>query len=437
MVVLLTGRNLRLIVRYRAAVTAEQARSTGYLPPTLNPFEPGFFDDPYSQYRAVRETNPVHLAPNGVWALFRYDDVQRVLRDPRLSVEERHGRDSLTPMVSAEMQDLIARRRERGSRAMLNLDPPDHHRLRRLVQKVFTPRMVESLRPRVQELVDEMLTTALARDGRTFDVIADLAFPLPFVVISEMMGIPEGRDRFELRAWSGALVRTFDPIISEDDMRAAFHAGDQMASYLTEVIHWKREHPADDLLTALIAAEDEGDRLDERELIDQVSLLFIAGHETTVNLVGNGTLALLRNREQLELLQREPDLVPNAVEELLRYDSPVQVSRRITLADLEVGEHVIPAGHFVMTSLGAANHDPEVFGPDADDLDLRRGNANQHVSFGGGVHHCLGAALARLEGQEAIGGLVRRHPGLTLATDRVEWNGRIVLRGLASLPVSV
>ncbi|HEX5616627.1 MAG TPA: cytochrome P450 [Acidimicrobiia bacterium] len=418
-------------------MTAEQVPSAGYLPPALNPFEPGFFDDPYAQYRAVRAADPVHLSPIGVWALFRYEDVQRVLRDPRLSVEERHARESIAPPTTPEMQALVERRRERGSRSMLNLDPPDHHRLRRLVQKVFTPRMVESLRPRVHELVDELLTSALARDGRSFDVIEDLAFPLPFVVISEMMGIPEGRDRFELRAWSGALVRTFDPVITPDEVMAAMDAGEHMGAYLAEVIEWKRDHPADDLLSALIAAEDEGDRLTEDELIDQVALLFIAGHETTVNLVGNGTLALLRHREQLELLRGDAALVPNAIEELLRYDSPVQMSRRVTLADLEIGEHVIPAGHFVMTCLGAANHDPEVFGPDADDLDLRRSNAHQHVSFGGGVHHCLGSALARLEGQVAIGELVARFPELALATDSVQWNGRIVLRGLATLPVTV
>jgi cytochrome P450 len=417
-------------------VAVEEAPDAGYLPPMLNPFEPGFFDDPYAQYRAVREADPVHLSPIGIWAIFRHEDVLRVLRDPRLSVEERHGRDSILPNGSPEMQALLDRRRERGSRAMLNLDPPDHHRLRRLVQKVFTPRVVESLRPRVQQLVDELLDAAVAREARHFDVIADLAFPLPFVVISEMLGMPEGRDRLELRKWSGALVRTFDPTITPEEMLAALEAGELMGAYVSETIDWKRDHPGDDLLTALIAAEDDGDRLSHDELVDQVALLFIAGHETTVNLIGNGTLALLRNRSQLELLRDEPDLVGNAVEELLRYDSPVQMSRRITLEDLEIRGHTIPAGRFVMTCLGSANHDPEVFGTDADDLDLRRANAGQHVSFGGGVHHCLGAALARLEGQVAIGTLVRRFPALALATDRLEWNGRIVLRGLSALPVT-
>jgi cytochrome P450 len=418
-------------------VAVEEAGEAGYLPPMLNPFEPGFFDDPYAQYRAVREADPVHLSPVGVWAIFRYDDVQRVLRDPRLSVEERYARESVLPPSSPELQALLDRRRERGSRAMLNLDPPDHHRLRRLVQKVFTPRVVESLRPRVRQLVDEMLDDAVSREPHALDIIADLAFPLPFVVISEMLGMPEGRDRLELRTWSGALVRTFDPTITPEEVVAAIDAGEKMGAYVSETIDWKRDHPGDDLLTALIAAEDAGDRLSQDELVDQVALLFIAGHETTVNLVGNGTLALLRNRAQLEILAREPDLVANAVEELLRYDSPVQMSRRITLEELEIGGHAIPAGRFVMTCLGSANHDPEVFGADADDLDLHRTNAAQHVSFGGGVHHCLGAALARLEGQVALGTLVRRFPGIELATDALEWNGRIVLRGLSALPVAV
>jgi cytochrome P450 len=417
-------------------VTAEPVPSAGYLPPTLNPFDPGFFDDPYSQYRAVREADPVHLSPLGVWAIFRHTDVERVLRDPRLSVEERHARDSL-PDPPPEIAALVERRRERADRSMLNLDPPDHHRLRRLVQKVFTPKVVERLRPRISEIVDGLLDTAAARESRTLDVITDLAFPLPFVVISEMLGIPESRDRNELREWSGALVRTFDPIITPDEVRAALDAGDNMSAYLAEVIAWKRDHPADDLLSALIAAEDEGDRLDEEELNAQVALLYIAGHETTVNLVGNGTLALLRHRDQLELLRREPELIDNAIEELLRYDSPVQMSRRITLADLEIGGHLIPEGRIVMTCLGSANHDPEVFGDTADDLDLRRDNARNHVSFGGGIHHCLGNALARLEGEVAVGTLVRRFPDIELATDRVTWNGRIVLRGLATLPVAV
>jgi cytochrome P450 len=415
--------------------TTPETPDAGYLPPMINPFEPGFFDDPYSQYRAVREHEPVHHSPMGAWLLLRYDDVNRVLRDQTLSVEERHA--SVQRQVEPEIQALLDRRGERVDRSMLNLDPPDHHRLRRLVSKVFTPKMIESLRPRVQQLVEEYLDAAVARGDGEIDVIADLAFPLPFTVISEMLGIPDTNNRLQLREWSGQLVRTFDPIITVEEAKIAFDAGDNMYAYLTDVIAWKREHPSDDVLSALIAAEDDGDRLSTEELNEQTALLFIAGHETTVNLIGNGMLALLRNRAQLELLQRDPSLGANAVNELLRYDSPVQMSRRITLTEYEIDGIAIERGALVMTFLGAANHDRAHFGPNADELDLRRANANEHVSFGGGVHMCLGAHLARLEGQAAIGTLVRRYPNLALATDQPEWNGRIVLRGLSRLPVAL
>jgi cytochrome P450 len=296
--------------------------------------------------------------------------------------------------------------------------------------------MVEELRPRVQQLVDEHLDAAVARGTGEMDVIADLAFPLPFVVISEMLGMPEGRDRVQLREWSGAIVKTFDPVITVDEAKTAFAASDNMFAYLQDAIAWKRENPADDVLSRLISAEDEGDRLSTDELNEQVALLFIAGHETTVNLIGNGTLALLRNRAQLDTLRDDPSLDANAIEELLRYDSPVQMSRRITLHEMEIDGTKIEKGVFVMTCLGAANHDPAHFGANADQLDVRRANANEHVSFGGGFHSCLGAHLARLEGQVAIGTMVRRFPDLDLVSPTPEWNGRIVLRGLARLPVS-
>jgi cytochrome P450 len=417
--------------------TSPDAPAAGYLPATINPFEPGFFDDPYTQYRAVREQDPVHHSPIGAWLLMRYDDVCRVLRDPSLSVEERNA--AIARPVDPEIQAMIDKRGERGERggsSMLNLDPPDHHRLRRLVSKVFTPRMVEGLRPRVQQLVDDHLDMAVVRGTGEMDVIADLAFPLPFVVISEMLGIPEGGDRFQLRQWSGAIVKTFDPVLSIDEAKTAFEASDNMFAYLQDVIAWKRDNPAHDVLSQLISAEDEGDRLSTEELNEQVALLFIAGHETTVNLIGNGTLALLRNRAQLELLRDDPFLDANAVEELLRYDSPVQISRRITLDAMEIAGLAIDKGALVMTCLGAANHDPAHFGANADQLDVRRANAIEHVSFGGGFHSCLGAHLARLEGQVAIGTMVRRFPELELVSPTPEWNGRIVLRGLARLPVT-
>lgn len=414
-------------------MTDTDLSGSGYLPPVLNPFEPGFFDDPYSRYARVREADPVHLSPIGTWALFRYADASRVLRDPALSVEDRHA-TPLAVEIEPDLAAMIEERRARANLSMLNLDPPDHHRLRRLVAKVFTPRMVEGLGPRVRELVDEHLDAA---DPTGFDLIAGLAFPLPFVVISEMLGIPEGRDRFLLREWSGALVKTFDPVLTREERLAAFRAGDEMNVYVDEVLTWKRDHPADDLLTALIAAEDEGDRLSPEELTAQVMLLYIAGHETTVNLIGNGTLALLRHRDQLELLRDDSSLDATFVDELLRYDSPVQMSRRITLAPYEIDDRTFTPGTVLMTALGAANRDPAKWGPTADDLDLRRPDARDHLSFGGGFHSCLGAHLARLEGSIAISTLVRRFPEVELATDAPEWNGRIVLRGLNRLPLTL
>jgi len=291
-------------------VTTSEASGTGYLPVMLNPFEPGFFDNPYAQYAQVREHDPVHMSPLGVLVLFRYDDVYRVLRDPGMSVELRNA-TPLNVTMDADIQAMFEERREGGTHTMLNLDPPDHHRLRRLVSKVFTPRTVEELHPRVHELVNEHLDAVVARGTGEMDLIADLAFPLPFIVISEMLGIPEGRDRNQLREWSGAVVKTFDPILTREEQLAAFDAIDNIIAFVNEAIDYKRANPGDDLLTALIAAEDEGDRLSAEELVEQVMLLYVAGHETTVNLVGNGTLALLRDRKQLELLRQDPALDAN------------------------------------------------------------------------------------------------------------------------------
>lgn len=396
----------------------------------LNPFEPGFFENPYDQYRRLRERAPVHQSPMGPWTITGYDEVSRLLRDPSLSVEERNA--TFERPASVLLTD--ESRRDRGSLAILNLDPPDHTRIRRLVQQAFTPRRVDALVPHVQALVDGLLD-AVAADGR-LDVIHDLAFPLPFAVISEMLGMPEA-DRDQLRSWSHTLVKTLEPLSTAEDVPELLAASDSMIEHVTAAIEWKRRTPADDLLSAMIAAEEEGNRLSTEELIAQVVLLFIAGHETTVNLIGNGTLSLLRNPDQLALLRSQPDLIGNAVEELLRYDSPVQFTRRITLQPMEIGGLTMAKGSFLFAILGAANHDPEHFGPTAEDLDLTRRDAPHNVSFGGGIHHCLGAVLARAEARVAIGTLVQRFPDLALVDDTPAWNRRMVLRGLDALPVTL
>jgi cytochrome P450 len=399
-------------------------------PVIFNPFEPGFFDDPYPQYAALRAHDPVHRSPLEVWVLFRYDDIVGVLRNSSLSVQV----DNATPTARMQMfAEQAPEERERGAHSILNVDPPDHTRLRRLVSKAFTPKMVHELRPRIEALVDEAVDTMAARGEA--DVISDLAFPLPFTVISEMLGMPDG-NRDEVRGWSHTLTKTLDPILSPEEVQAALAAADNMQAHVQDMLAWKRDHPADDLLTGLLAAEDEGDRLSEIELLDQVLLLYVAGHETTVNLIGNATLALLRHPDQLARLRADPELDGGAVEELLRYDSPVQFSRRITIADLDVDGTTIPAGTFTLTCLGSANHDEARWGPTADELDITRADAGQHMSFGNGIHHCLGSSLARTEAQVAIGALVRRFPDLALAGEP-ERNGRVVLRGLESLPVTL
>ena len=396
----------------------------------FNPFDPDFISDPYSQYRALREHDPVHQTAFGPWVLTRYDDVLRFLRDSELSVEaERAAPTPLTAIQEAAFGDAD----RRGRQTMLDRDPPDHTRLRKLVSKAFTPRRIEELRDRVQRWVDD----ALARVDGGLDLIPDLAFPLPFAVITEMLGMPDHLgDPLQLREWSGTLVRSLEPPTDFELLRRIAEANELMEAYLAKVIEWKRANLADDLLSALIAAEEEGDKLNDEELLAQVALLFIAGHETTVNLIGNGALALLRNQEQLERVRAADAAAMGVViEELLRYDPPVQMTRRITLADVEVDGKVIPEGTFVMCSLASANRDPAHFGPTSERLDVTRADAREHLAFGGGAHYCLGASLARLEGSVAIGSLVQRFPDLQLAGEPV-YNGRINLRGLDHLPLS-
>jgi cytochrome P450 len=350
-----------------------------------------------------------------------------------MSVEDRNVTDSTIRDLREQMYGDADRTARSGGLSMLDRDPPDHTRLRRLVSKAFTPRAVDALRPRITELVDAMLDSA-ARQGRV-DLVEALAFPLPFAVIAEMLGTPPA-DHERIRELAGTVVRSLEPVADPAMVAAIADADAELTQIAAEMIGWKRANPADDLLTALINAEDDGDVLGEDELISQTLLLYIAGHETTVNLIAGGTLALLRHPGQLALLREEPALVGNAVEELLRFDSPVQASRRITLAPVRIGGVDIPAGAFVMASLGSANRDEDFWGPDAAELRLRRENARQHVSFGAGPHHCLGASLARMEASIALARLTARFPGLALDGD-VTWNGRINLRGPARLPVSL
>ena len=392
----------------------------------FDPFLPGFNADPFPHYHRLREADPVHQSPLGFWVLTRYEDCVAVLRDQRFG---RAGFEGFLESVYGSPAGY-----ERLPRSMLFQDPPDHTRLRALVSRAFTPRVVEGLRPRIQQVVDEIIDRAL--DARSMEVIGDLAYPLPVTVISEMLGVPAG-DRESIKGWSADIARSLDAIglqVDPDIVERGRVARRAIGDYFRQLLPERRRHPRSDLLSLLIAAEEQGDKLSEGELLSTCILLYIAGHETTVNLIGNGLLALLRHADQLRRLREEPALAASAVEELLRYDGPVQRTARFTTVDVEIGGRAIDKGAMVVTAIGAANRDPAQF-PDPDRLDLGRVD-NRHIAFGFGIHFCLGAPLARLEGQVALGTLARRLPALALATDTVEWRESQVLRGLKALPVT-
>jgi cytochrome P450 len=396
----------------------------------VNPFTPDFMNDPYPHYAELRRHVPVHEHPGGFWMLSRYEDVSALMRSG-LSVEQRHVAPG--PFRDAYAKAGVTDEPRLKGLALLDRDAPDHTRLRKLVTMAFTARAVNAMEGEIRSLVDEALDRIAADGGG--DLVEALAFPLPFTVISRMLGMPP-TDTVRMRTLTHTLMRSVEPTTDPEVMRAVEAADAELFDIVGEAVDWKRQNPADDLLTALITAEDHGDVLSRDELIAQVTMLYVAGHETTVNLISGGTLALLRNPGQLRLLRDKPELEQNAIEELLRYDAPVHNSRRITLEPYEVGGHEIPPGSFILANLAGANRDESYFGPDAEELRLDRENARRHVSFGGGMHLCLGAALARIEGRVAIGGLVRRFPGLELAGE-VEWNGLLSLRGAARLPIRV
>ena len=391
--------------------------------PDIDLTSPEFLADPYPTFARLRaEQHPVYLPlggpTGGMWLVTRYEDVALVLRESRISKEM----SRLVPPPPPMPLDST----------MLFRDPPEHLRLRSLANQAFTPKRVKDLEPRIEEIAASLIDRV--EGVGEVDLIADFAMPLPIIVIAEMLGVPaEDRDTF--RRWSNDLITGTDMVRANDERQ--WRQAEAIASlmeYFTRLIAKRRDDPRDDIISALIEAHEEGGRMTEQELLGTCILLLVAGHETTVNLFGNGLLALLRRPEQAERLRAVPELLPSAIEEMLRFESPVQRGTfRVTTAPVEIGGMTFGPGEQVSAVLGAANRDPDQF-PDADSFDISR-SPNRHLAFGLGIHFCLGSALARTEARIGFGRLFDRLPNLRLASETADWNQNTLIRGLRTLPL--
>jgi cytochrome P450 len=404
-------------------------RLVGFLFGGFNPWLEENRRDPLPAYRRLREREPIRRNRfQGTWVLSRYEDVAAALRDPRFSTD----RTQLLPFrvmrrASRRHPDFVSLL----DRNLLMLDGEEHRRVRGLVSKAFTPRRIEALRPRVEAIVDELLDAAAAKGE--MELIHDLAHPLPVIVIAELLGVPLA-DRERFRGWSSDVVEILDLMSGRDGLRPAWRGAEGLADYFRALLAERRRAPKDDLLSAMLAAEENGAVLGEADVLALCALLLAAGHETTTNLIGNAVLALLRHPGERKRLQDDPSLMPSAVEEFLRFDSPVQVTDRVITEDLEFRGRRFRRGQLAVCLIGAANHDPARF-PDPDRLDVGRGDRG-HLAFGLGPHVCLGAPLARLEAEVALAGLLRRFPHFTGPTEPPGRRASVVLRGPTALPLA-
>ncbi len=396
---------------------------------SFNPFDPEFRKNPHPFYDRLRTEEPVHRTPLGFVVLTRYEDVVNTLRNNDFS------RDIEVNANLPESPTRKFRRENERSKSMLNLDPPDHTRLRRLVSKSFTPSAIEKLRPKIQQLVDDAL--AKAKKTGHLELVEELAFPVPFQVISDLLAMPTERGE-ELREWSQIITATLEPTTGVEELEKGQQAIAKMRPYLEEIIQHRRRNMGDDMLSSLIAVEEQGEKLNNDELMSFVILLYIAGHETTVNLIGNSVHALLTHPEQLDVMRRE-SCTPNMVDELLRFNGPVQHTIRTPLVDISIPvngqETSIKKGSLVLASLGAGNHDPSVF-DNPHQLDFSRSNSNRHLAFAAGVHYCLGASLAKLETEVAVGTLVKTFKSIEFDT-QPEWRDRLTIRGVSKFELNV
>ena len=389
-----------------------------------DPIDPAFRADPYPAYRVLLEEAPLYESPYGMLVVSRYEDCMSVLRSPGTSNDFRKS-----PRFAPAVED-----DEEITPSFLFLDPPDHTRLRGLVSRAFTPRRVDQLRPRAQQIADEVFDRAAATGS--LEVVGDLAFPLPVMMICELLGVP-AEDVDEFKEWSAATARGLDPSFTwPPGLLERFQELRRRAmDYFGELIARRRREPQDDLLSGLLEAEEQGDHLTEHELFSTLNLLLIAGHETTVNLIANGVLAFGRHPDQFALVRDDPSLIRGAVEEVLRFDPPVHMMGRLPVEDIELSCGTIPAWSELVMLPAASSRDPGQFS-DPDRFDVARAD-NRHLGFGFGFHHCLGAPLARLEAQVALGTLARRFSSLELVDDPPPYKDNITLRGVASLEVKL
>lgn len=400
----------------------------------FDPYGPEFIRDPYPSYARLRERGPVHFLPDGpvYWILSYAGVVTSLTHKAFLKTPPEEFRRPAPPIpeLPPAYADL---KRYQGNlvASMLFVDPPDHTRLRSLVTRAFTPRVVEGMRPRIEAIADDLLRRAGQRGD--MDLVSDFAFPLPATVIAELLGVPR-EDHVRFREWSNRIAGALDDRAPHEVHVSAYLADLELARYFDELVQARRGNPGDDLITELIAAEEEGDRLSLPETLAMCTLLLTAGHETTTNLIGMGTYHLLRHPEQREIVLAEPDRWPAAVNELLRFDAPVQRTNRWVYEDVEVDGHPFKRGDIVAPVMGAANRDPAAFA-NPDVLDVTR-RETRHLAFGRGIHYCLGSSLATLEAVIAFRALFERFPGLRLAGDEPTWSPNTVVRGLRSLPVT-
>ncbi|MBW4596129.1 MAG: cytochrome P450 [Brasilonema angustatum HA4187-MV1] len=398
----------------------------------FNLFDPKFNANPYPTYHRLRESDPVHrYFVGGDWIVTRYADVKAVLKSGRVRTDDRPKSIQERNKYLKDKEKNLNTLAYTTSRFLFYMNPPDHTRLRGLVGKAFSPVVVERMRPHIQEIVDELLDKV--RHKGSMDIVADLASPLSVSVISMLLGIPKEAQQ-QLHQWTNVLSRILDPLVSLEEYQAMNKATKEIQEYLRTLIAEREKDPQEDLISNLIAAQEQNDRLSQKDILAICTLLFGAGEETTGNTIGNGILALLQHPNQIEQLKTEPTKIQSAVEEIIRYDSAIQMLTRIAIDNLEVGNRTIKAGEKIVLCLGAANRDPAQF-PEPDELNINRGQ-NQHVAFADGIHYCLGAALARVEAQIAINTLIQQFPDIKLASNKIEWKKSIVIRGLKALPVS-